>query len=104
MRRLNWLAASAGAPVRRRIGAVELDNVVFLSAVVAQREVLGQTQDNDTFHICLRAKRVPRFTKRLKEASALQALSEMLRGPILDACVAVYISELDEDGQVDFKG
>ena len=24
--------------------------------------------------------------------------------PILDACVAVYISDLDEDGQVDFKG
>ena len=24
--------------------------------------------------------------------------------PILDACVAVYIDELDEDGQVDFKG
>ena len=24
--------------------------------------------------------------------------------PILDACVAVYNSELDEDGQVDFKG
>jgi type I restriction enzyme R subunit len=24
--------------------------------------------------------------------------------PILDACVAVYISQLDEDGQVDFKG
>ena len=24
--------------------------------------------------------------------------------PILDACVAVYLSELDEDGQVDFKG
>jgi len=24
--------------------------------------------------------------------------------PILDACVAVYIKELDEDGQVDFKG
>ena len=24
--------------------------------------------------------------------------------PILDACVAVYIAELDEDGQVDFKG
>jgi type I restriction enzyme, R subunit len=24
--------------------------------------------------------------------------------PILDACVAVYNEELDEDGQVDFKG
>jgi len=24
--------------------------------------------------------------------------------PILDACVAVYVQELDEDGQVDFKG
>jgi type I restriction enzyme R subunit len=24
--------------------------------------------------------------------------------PILDACVAVYVKELDEDGQVDFKG
>ena len=24
--------------------------------------------------------------------------------PILDACVAVYKTELDEDGQVDFKG
>jgi len=24
--------------------------------------------------------------------------------PILDACVAVYTSQLDEDGQVDFKG
>ena len=24
--------------------------------------------------------------------------------PILDACVAVYLSELDEDGQVEFKG
>ena len=24
--------------------------------------------------------------------------------PILDACVAVYVSKLDEDGQVDFKG
>jgi type I restriction enzyme, R subunit len=24
--------------------------------------------------------------------------------PILDACVAVYVTELDEDGQVDFKG
>jgi len=24
--------------------------------------------------------------------------------PILDACVAVYMSDLDEDGQVDFKG
>ncbi|MCJ8502584.1 type I restriction endonuclease subunit R [Desulfatitalea alkaliphila] len=24
--------------------------------------------------------------------------------PILDACVAVYLSQLDEDGQVDFKG
>ncbi len=24
--------------------------------------------------------------------------------PILDACVAVYLAELDEDGQVDFKG
>ena len=24
--------------------------------------------------------------------------------PILDACVAVYKEELDEDGQVDFKG
>jgi len=24
--------------------------------------------------------------------------------PILDACVAVYINDLDEDGQVDFKG
>ena len=24
--------------------------------------------------------------------------------PILDACVAVYVNELDEDGQVDFKG
>ena len=24
--------------------------------------------------------------------------------PILDACVAVYTSDLDEDGQVDFKG
>lgn len=24
--------------------------------------------------------------------------------PILDGCVAIYISELDEDGQVDFKG
>ena len=24
--------------------------------------------------------------------------------PILDACVAVYIEQLDEDGQVDFKG
>lgn len=24
--------------------------------------------------------------------------------PILDACVAVYLDELDEDGQVDFKG
>ena len=24
--------------------------------------------------------------------------------PILDACVAVYRNDLDEDGQVDFKG
>ena len=24
--------------------------------------------------------------------------------PILDACVAVYLNDLDEDGQVDFKG
>ena len=24
--------------------------------------------------------------------------------PILDACVAIYVSDLDEDGQVDFKG
>jgi len=24
--------------------------------------------------------------------------------PILDACVAVYVNDLDEDGQVDFKG
>jgi type I restriction enzyme, R subunit len=24
--------------------------------------------------------------------------------PILDACVAIYLTELDEDGQVDFKG
>ena len=24
--------------------------------------------------------------------------------PILDACVAVYKEQLDEDGQVDFKG
>jgi type I restriction enzyme, R subunit len=24
--------------------------------------------------------------------------------PLLDACVAVYVNELDEDGQVDFKG
>jgi len=24
--------------------------------------------------------------------------------PILDACVAIYVNELDEDGQVDFKG
>ena len=24
--------------------------------------------------------------------------------PILDACVAIYLSDLDEDGQVDFKG
>lgn len=24
--------------------------------------------------------------------------------PILDACVAVYVARLDEDGQVDFKG
>jgi type I restriction enzyme R subunit len=24
--------------------------------------------------------------------------------PILDACVAIYVTELDEDGQVDFKG
>ena len=24
--------------------------------------------------------------------------------PILDACVAVYVDRLDEDGQVDFKG
>ena len=27
-----------------------------------------------------------------------------LLDPILDACVAVYLEELDEDGQVDFKG
>jgi type I restriction enzyme R subunit len=27
-----------------------------------------------------------------------------LLDPILDACVAVYLSDLDEDGQVDFKG
>ena len=25
-------------------------------------------------------------------------------GPILDACVKVYVDDLDEDGQVDFKG
>ena len=24
--------------------------------------------------------------------------------PILDACVTVYLNDLDEDGQVDFKG
>ena len=42
----------------------------------------------------------------------IDALVEMFLGgadrdkldPILDACVAVYVSDLDEDGQVDFKG
>ena len=34
----------------------------------------------------------------------LTAASRENLDPILDACVAVYNSELDEDGQVDFKG
>lgn len=42
----------------------------------------------------------------------LQRLAELFLGgadrdqldPILDACVAVYVDRLDEDGQVDFKG
>jgi type I restriction enzyme R subunit len=34
----------------------------------------------------------------------LQSESREMLDPILDSCVAIYKSELDEDGQVDFKG
>lgn len=34
----------------------------------------------------------------------LEGADRDMLDPILDACVAVYVSDLDEDGQVDFKG
>ena len=49
--------------------------------------------------------------KLYAESSAVRFVELYLGGaerdrldPILDECVAVYLSELDEDGQVDFKG
>ena len=43
--------------------------------------------------------RVEEFVRRFLESESRERLD-----PILDACVAEYLEQLDEDGQVDFKG
>ena len=45
------------------------------------------------------AEQVEEFVRRYLDGAERDRLD-----PILDACVAVYLSDLDEDGQVDFKG
>ena len=45
------------------------------------------------------AEQVEDFVRRYLDGAERDRLD-----PILDACVAVYLRELDEDGQVDFKG
>ena len=45
------------------------------------------------------AEQVEDFVRRYLDGAERDRLD-----PILDACVAVYLSDLDEDGQVDFKG
>ena len=45
------------------------------------------------------ARQVDEFVRMYLEGAERERLD-----PILDACVAVYLSDLDEDGQVDFKG
>ncbi|MCY3932006.1 MAG: type I restriction endonuclease subunit R [Acidobacteria bacterium] len=45
------------------------------------------------------AERIEMFVERYLDGAERDRLD-----PILDQCVAVYLSELDEDGQVDFKG
>jgi len=45
------------------------------------------------------AEQIDEFVKRYLAGADRDQLD-----PILDACVAVYLSDLDEDGQVDFKG
>ncbi len=54
--------------------------------------------DLDAAQVCS-AERIDLFVERYLDGAERDRLD-----PILDHCVAVYLSELDEDGQVDFKG
>ena len=54
--------------------------------------------DLDGAHVYSR-EQIEDFVRRYLDGAERDRLD-----PILDACVAVYLSELDEDGQVDFKG
>ena len=54
--------------------------------------------DLDAAQVCS-AEQVDLFVERYLDGAERDRLD-----PILDQCVAVYLSELDEDGQVDFKG
>ena len=54
--------------------------------------------DLDGAHVYA-AEQVEDFVRRYLDGAERDRLD-----PILDACVAVYLSELDEDGQVEFKG
>ncbi|MDE2975895.1 MAG: type I restriction endonuclease subunit R [Acidobacteriota bacterium] len=54
--------------------------------------------DLDAAQVCS-AERIDLFVERYLDGAERDRLD-----PILDQCVAVYLSELDEDGQVDFKG
>ena len=70
--------------------------------------ILSDETDPDKLHDLLAnldgaqvytAEQVEEFVRRYLGGAERDRLD-----PILDACVAVYLSELDEDGQVDFKG
>ncbi|MDE2691453.1 MAG: type I restriction endonuclease subunit R [Acidobacteriota bacterium] len=54
--------------------------------------------DLDAAQVCS-ADQIDLFVERYLDGAERDRLD-----PILDQCVAVYLSELDEDGQVDFKG
>ncbi|MCY3592458.1 MAG: type I restriction endonuclease subunit R [Acidobacteria bacterium] len=54
--------------------------------------------DLDAAQVCS-AEQIDLFVERYLDGAERDRLD-----PILDQCVAVYLSELDEDGQVDFKG
>ena len=70
--------------------------------------ILGEETDPDKLHdltAALDGRQV--YSREQVEALVTLYLGGCDRDeldPILDACVAVYLSDLDEDGQVDFKG
>ena len=87
----------------------DADTIETAFARLLPDDVLSEETDPNKLHdLQGRPRRLPGLRRRRRSTSSstlyLGGADRDQLDPILDACVAIYIEQLDEDGQVDFKG